>query len=468
MVPSSGHPSLSRSEAKEAAAELTIKPTSNCAPSLDDVFLDMTPSKNGGTSKTGYGWKKLTENKAVPAPLNIPRPSGMTTPNALHELPKPTPSPLPYPRERRISDLKRVKEENSDEDDSAGGNTSSTDGSVIRHESPSVSPALPSSPTRMKRGSGESGNAVRLGKGKWPEDFINVFECQDNLPLASSSARASKEEDELALVFPETPRRKVTIRTGRNLSPSPLSASPHAYTFTPTEQRTVSPTSRILRFGRSVPCSPAPSPSRLDKSQSPLDNRPRSPNRSNSRGPLVPKISLEERARSSFDGGGASTPISPSASSPAVPIPFPRRKSHTDSNRLQMFPSISVGYPLTSIPGSRDGLDEEVKGDDDEPASAELSSSRNPFPTRMTSRTRYQSDAGAMGGGRAMHVGLERTLSGRADDLKRGRRSRYESMMELSSNSKEPKVDISTIRKLLIVKEIGSPPVHFVSSLSIG
>ena len=63
-------------------------------------------------------------------------------------------------------------------------------------------------------------------------------------------------------------------------------------------------------------------------------------------------------------------PASPSASSPVVPMPVPRCKSRGGPSRLQMFSSSSVGYPLTSIPGSRDGRNEEAKDNDSAPASS--------------------------------------------------------------------------------------------------
>ena len=69
---------------------------------------------------------------------------------------------------RRTSDAKsQVRKENDNEDRAGDGSTSSDD-SAIYYESPSN---LPSLPTRMKRGSGESGNPV---KGKWRKDLINA------------------------------------------------------------------------------------------------------------------------------------------------------------------------------------------------------------------------------------------------------------------------------------------------------
>ena len=57
---------------------------------------------------------------------------------------------------------------------------------------------------------------------------------------------------ELGLVFPKSPRRKVAIRSGRNLSLSPLYSSPGALTSASDDRRIITPTSCGLRLGQSV------------------------------------------------------------------------------------------------------------------------------------------------------------------------------------------------------------------------
>ncbi|KAF8323512.1 uncharacterized protein EI90DRAFT_2386793 [Cantharellus anzutake] len=428
MVPSSGHPSLSRSEAKAAATELTVKPFSVRIPELDDVFLDAISSKGGNANKPGNGWKKPVEDRSMQVPLNTTSLSNAIVQGV-------SPAPSPHRRERRTSDLMRVTEENDDEGNANGGNSINSDATAARNESPSRSSAV----------------AVV----KWPDGFVHAFSPSAKYEyLVASPTGAPEEGEDVYIDFAETPRRNFTVRNG-STSPS-TSSRP---TDLSDKREVFSPTPRRPRTGQRISYSPVPSPSKFDSNRSAFDRVSGGP-RPSSRGHLVPKVGLEE-SRFSFDNGDCSVPISPSTSSPAVPIPFPRPKSNTDPNRLQIFPPAPVGYPLTSIPGSRDGLDEESKGENSEPSSS------RPL-RRIGLRVRYQSDAGAAGSERATGVGLGRTLSSRANELNRGRRSRHESMMDFSSDFKEFKADMGPIRRLLIVKETGSPTVHFQLGNCIG
>ena len=135
-----------------------------------------------------------------------------------------------------------------------------------------------------------------------------------------------------------------------------------------------------------------------------------------------------------------------SGSSPAVPIPFPRRRSN-DMMKVGGKPALGRAYSVSNSPAKPSGGD---------PIAA---TARPTLP-----RSRILSDTTVSGGDASQRTYLDSALSDGPNDLKAGRRARFESMIDVttSANVREGNLDEGAVRRTLVIKEPGQPAVHYV------
>ncbi|KAF8577988.1 hypothetical protein K439DRAFT_1530932 [Ramaria rubella] len=351
-------PSLTRTEASSAAASVAA------AAAAGDKDLPMrTRSKRSSLPGT-------------PAPSN-----------PLDESPR--------RRDRKVSDglgvvdLSRVAEETDE-------------GSVARR-------LPPNSPSSNKP------PPIRLGKGKWPDDFMNAFESARPNPAEVLEGNGGGRR---SLDSPTSPSKHRMARTSNSvdLSLSLETIEPISPLALPRRRSSRNNTDALL------PREVSPSPSRDSLTPSPVSGGVRQPvlRRSTTRA-YVPRATCEER------------------SAPDASVPFPKAEGST----------------LAALPSSSETLHGESYTES--PAD-----STKP----LYQRTRHRSE-----------MDKERRSSfGDQTGQKPTGRSRYESMVNLGGNNDFPKgetsliggMDGSAVRKPLVVKEEGKAPTHYQLGNCIG
>ena len=404
MVPSSGAPSLSRSDAKSAALQLERADQT-------DLLCNVQSSRRRYSDKKPNGLQISTND----------------APDIVHELPR---SPgIQGRRDRRSSeattDLMRVMEE-------------------TEVDSPANAPQA--KPVFKERR--DSANNIKLGKGKWPDDFMAVFSAspptspniQSEFPGSTPEPRnRSSAPVQLPVPSPDPEPVESTNEPGRKAAGSPSTP--------PRPSRT--------RGSIEYQLSPQGSPSKREGSPFALGANPNGIRRNNTRGHLVPKMPSNGEERSPYRTKSHSVSTSsivdsvPNGSAP-IPIPFPRRASLDAKYQNSHGPSIASPR-LDTLAASSETLLADLEREMDMSA---------PLP-RPLSRARHHSELEDQNA----RAALERTRSGGQDDLKLGRRSRFESMMDISNNDQNG--NKSTIRKTLIVKEDGASATQYVSVLAL-
>ena len=357
-------------------------------------------------------------------------------------------------RDAHIIDLSRVAEES--ESGSSKGHGSKL---MSRNRSLQNKP-LPPQP------------AIRLGKGKWPDDFIDAFQHRGSSPSGSGHSPLVQEllgdlqvDDEdmpstssiqrsTPPIISKSPPRKLAI-VGTNghspaRRPSINGQQPHPDSLQPDSPSSPPfPRRPTHRPWHSVDATPSPL---LAKEATRRDLTPDglSPTRM-----LVRRTTTKNSRGSGGSGsgsGGSSRPTllprgshnldSPrnSNSSMDSPVPFPRSTSMERN-----------GVPTPS------------------PRSSGLENGDKDRVTRPVLRGRFQSEEGST---------RKSFRPSSYDDLGGGggkARSRFESMVNLGGSPGQPSAsdllpkdgeDGSAVRKRVVVKEDGKPPVHYVCDFS--
>jgi hypothetical protein len=306
------------------------------------------------------------------------------------------------PSEPGVPDLVSLAEE---EENSACGSSSN------HHQKESLQPREPSRERET-----EAHVRVRLGKGKWPDDFLDAFKAQApspsrTVPNATSSNRVDTPLSSSPLSV--TPTRKLSI----------VGSSRHSDSTEPTVRR---PSHRSAHSADVL--MPRNSVLRLDANS---ENSPSS------------KVILRRQStRSSAHRNGVYYPRN-STDDPGTPkddnphiVPFPRAVSGEHAARATPSPDSTARGGVTS----------------------------NQDAPRV--RGRFQSDV-------EDHRARRCSRPTSQDELGRPRRSRYESMVNLgvaSANASASDLlsrdsgDGSAVRQTVVVKEEGKPATHFVSS----
>ena len=308
----------------------------------------------------------------------------------------------PRRRDRKVSenagvvDLSRVAEETDE-------------GSLVQRPNARA----PSSPTR------DRSPAIRLGKGKWPDDFMNAFQY----PARSSPVQVLENRDERPLVESPTsispPIRRLPLDLASSEATEPISPLlPRRRSRNSTEPKDA------LAIGRES----SPSSSRDSSTPSPGPGGPRPLRRQSTRA-YTPRTSGEGRPGSD------------------APVPFPRSISGEN-------PSASSFSPLSTLPSSSETLHGEA------PTQTFVDSTRMPYQ-----RARHRSEMDK----------ARRSSFGDQPGPRLTGRSRFESMVNLGGgdggSNDFPKaetsltagMDGSAVRKTLVVKEEGKPATHYVS-----
>lgn len=310
------------------------------------------------------------------------------------------------PSEPGVPDLVSLAEE---EENSACGSSSN------HHQKESLQPSEPSRERET-----EAQVRVRLGKGKWPDDFLDAFKAQApspsrTVPNATSSNRVDTPLSSSPLSV--TPTRKLSI----------VGSSRHSDSTEPTVRR---PSHRSAHSADVL--MPRNSVLRLDASS---ENSPGS------------KVILRRQStRSSAHRNGVYYPRN-STDDPGTPkddnphiVPFPRAVSGEHAARATPSPDSTARGGVTS----------------------------NQDAPRV--RGRFQSDV-------EDHRARRCSRPTSQDELGRPRRSRYESMVNLgvaSANASASDLlsrdsgDGSAVRQTVVVKEEGKPATHFQLGNCIG
>jgi hypothetical protein len=332
------------------------------------------------------------------------------------------------PRERRpsetaIVDLTRVIEEAEDSSTSAKG-AGRSNGSAVTAASP------PSSPQRPKL------SAIRLGKGKWPDDFLDAFPAKkdfgsaflDEEDLRPPSPQALRPQSPPASPLSISPPRKLAIQnSGRvNGSVESLPQFPrrpsHRSRHSVDTPGLLPKTDALLRQdsspdGGNVPPSPRIMVRRTSTRPGPTPNR---------NGIYIPREGSAE---------------SPMPEEPSVPFPSGRA-----SGEISSTPPQAVHFP----PDLRTAKDKDTSAEE-----------RPRLP-----RGRFQSE---IDGASARRKPRPQSYD---DAGAKPRRSRFESMVNLgvgsgtaSASDLMPRNEGSAVRQTLIVKEDGKSATQFVSDL---
>lgn len=316
--------------------------------------------------------------------------------------------PAPRSRERRPSepgvlDLVSLAEE---EENSACGSSSN------HHQKESLQPKGPS---RVRETDAQ--NRVRLGKGKWPDDFLDAFKPSPSqaVPIATSSNSV------------DAPLGSSPLSVSPTRKPSIVGSSRHNDS---TESRVRRPSHRSTHSADVL--MPRNSVLRLDASS---DNSPGSK-------VILRRQSTRNGVRRNgvyYPRNSADDPGTPKDDDPRI-VPFPRAVSGEHAARATPSP------------------DSTAKGD----------VTNNQDAPRV--RGRFQSDVEDH---RARRCSRPTSL----DELGRARRSRYESMVNLgvaSTNASASDLlsrdsgDGSAVRQTVIIKEEGKPAIHFQLGNCIG
>lgn len=328
----------------------------------------------------------------------------------------------PRRRDRKVSDgagvvdLSRVAEETEE-------------GSIGQH-----APALPPrSPSRDKA------PPIRLGKGKWPDDFMSAFQYPAKRSPAQIPEGGETEQPapDNPLSPSGSPPRQRVRRSSNSVDLTPLASSEAAepITASPLGGR---PKRRLSRHSADV-LLPKEVSLAIGRDSSPSSSRDSS---TPSPGGAAPGSSRQPILRRSSTRTYAPRTTSPSAhdrSTPdaSLPVPFPRSRSGEST-------------ALVALPSSSETL------------LGETTSTTSGGPTRSP----YQ---------RARHRSEVDHGNGMSDDQSAQRlagRSRFESMVNLGGATDFTRgetsliggMDGSAVRKTLVVKEEGKPATHYVSS----
>ncbi|KAF9006142.1 hypothetical protein BDQ17DRAFT_1423841 [Cyathus striatus] len=376
--------------------------TDNTVTTVVSSILDSPRNMNGGNSKFGT-IRTVTTDLTSEMP-SMTRTEGSAIAEDMARKRSTDFSPRPS-RERKASgaavvDLSRVAEE-TDESVSSKGRS--------RHNPKSKSVE-------------EKPHAVHLGKGKWPDDFLDVFQKPSQArPIPTQSTSRDEEDD----VFGSS-----SNITARSISP------PKKLAITEAGRRNESPRRPTHRARHSVDAPVlAPRDSLLRRDASPdgalssspgrgvmLRRHSTKPNMTYRNGVYVPRNNLDDARDSDGDSR----------------VPFPRTNSIEHASGS---PHSSTCEP-TPVPNERPRL-----------------------------RGRFQSD---IEGSTA-----KRNRPSSYDDLgTKPLRSRFESMVNLggqdsgtpSASDLMPRnpVDGHAVRKILVVREDGKPPTHFQLGNCIG
>ncbi|TFY59959.1 hypothetical protein EVJ58_g5448 [Rhodofomes roseus] len=320
------------------------------------------------------------------------------------------------PRERRPSetvpiDLARVAEETEE------GSSSS--------KSKSKSGASDSKPEQAREWPPQKASPIKLGKGKWPDDFIDAFQAPKSSIL---------DGDEFSVYEPKTPISSSPPRKLAIVGASRPDASVESLPQFPRR-----PTHRARHS--------VDTPGLLPKDQVLL--RDSSPDG----GPSSPRIVLRRSStRTGAHRNGVYVPRSDSRSQDSdTRVPFPR----------------TVSAEHTSAPAH------DRSGESSPPSSATTSKPGSPGPPDKPRqpRGRFQSEIDGSSSRRKPRPNSYDELGAKP------RRSRYESMVNLgvvTSNasasdllSRDP-YEGSAVRQTLVVKEDGKPPTQFQLGNCIG
>lgn len=332
----------------------------------------------------------------------------------------------PRRRDRKVSDglgivdLSRVAEE--------------TDEGSVRHRTPPPAPP-PRLPLRDKS------PPIRLGKGKWPDDFMNAFQYSargsPSPHILEGDSEAERTGLENPLPLSGSPPRQRVRRPSNSLDLKVATSSDAVEPILPTGRLrrrssknsvdVLLPKDMSLAIGRdSSPASsrdsstPSPGPSTPGGPRQPIRRRPSNRN-------YAPRTTSPGHDRLNLD-----------ASAP-VPVPFPRSISGEHS-------------PLATLPSSSETLHGELaSGAFESPVDAAV---RQPYQ-----RGRHRSD---MDKRSSLDDHPAQRLAGK---------SRFESMVNLGGANDLSKgetslvggMDGSAVRKCLVVKEEGKPLTRYVS-----
>lgn len=322
------------------------------------------------------------------------------------------------PSETPVIDLSRVAEETDESGSSSRGNRRKVKGKSKAAEQQGDVEKVEKSPP------------LRLGKGKWPDDFLDALQAHTS-KSPSPALTPSPDLDESPRVTPPlsiSPPRKLAIvgASRRNESLESISQMPRRPSQRPTHRARHSIDTPVLMPKESIlrrDASPDGMPSNSNSSRVMIRRHSTKPPGPQRNGVYIPRGSLDD-ARSS------------SNESSDVLVPFPR--------------TTSGGSPS---PRSSSGDD--------------LNLHDKPRPPRG----RFQSD---VEGTSARRRGRPNSY----DDLgAKPQRSRFESMVNLgvatgnasASDLLSPRnsLDGSAVRRTLILREEGKPPTHFVSYSSL-
>ena len=332
------------------------------------------------------------------------------------------------PSETAIVDLTRVVEENEE-------GSSSAKAAKREKQAADASPPLSSSPPMPIPDRGKV-SQIRLGKGKWPDDFLDAFQAQ-------KSPAASILDEEMSSAMPSRATSPVSISPPRKLSFVGVSRGTESVESLPQFPR------RPTHRARHSVDTPSQALQRTDSL------RPRDASPDGSVSPPRRIVPRRTSARTSQNRHGIYIPRTDSDDSPApgspasdeLPVPFPRRVSGGGDLSIGTPPSQGVHFPPE--------LEKVHSG------SSQLSQDDRP----RLPRGRFQSD---IDGTSARRKPRPQSY----DDAGAKPRSRIESMMNMGSASAAEasasdlmhRTEGSAVRQTLIVKEEGKPPTQFVSN----
>ncbi|KAL0953774.1 hypothetical protein HGRIS_004958 [Hohenbuehelia grisea] len=347
------------------------------------------------------------------------------------------------PRERKVSgvaqvvDLSRVAEE-------AEESGSSSRGGGVRKTKERGGERSRGGSDEKEVERVEKPHAVRLGKGKWPDDFLDALQAHNN-SARSIPGRSLQDDDDFgthsqpATPLSVSPPRKLAIIGGsrRNESVESLPQFPRRPThrarhsidapgLLPKESTGLLPKESVFRRDAS-PDGLAPSGRLMLRRHSTKQGLP--PRSGSSAGVYMPR-GMDERGGSSGDSGDALVPFPRTVSGEHGSSPSPRQSSGEDQ--------------LAGV------------GDKPRPLRGRFQSDVQGETARRRARPSSYDEMGAKPG---------------------AARSRFESMVNLgvASNTTSASdlmardsMDGSGVRKALVIREEGKPPTHFQLGNCIG
>lgn len=409
--PSNGDHSVAESAARQSIA------SSATDTSVYSSLLDHRDHRNSNDAYNKYATiRTITTEATTPSPSEIPsytRTEASSVAASLSDEMARKRGQEHVRRERRPSealvvDLSRVAEERPEDIASRPGSKSGTiDTSRPRNTSSEV---VQGSPDR-----------VHLGKGKWPDDFLGVFQGQTRsrpIAIQPTGSNIERSPPRHSPISSSPPKKLAYVGASRlNDGLESPSQSPRRPTHRARHSvDTLAPKDSILRRDASPDSIIAANPRIMLRRQSTKSGAQRS-------GSYLPRSSLDDPRSSKED-------VEPL-------VPFPRSVSGENSSPSPV--------ALSDEPLGTDGSNH------DKP--------RQP-------RGRFQSEIEGMSSRRRVRPNSNEELGNLP------RRTRFESMVNLgvaSSNASasdllsRDSMDGSGVRQTLIVREEGKPPTHFVS-----